>query len=105
MKAIENRLSTTAINQRQSLSLSGLVKFAKRAILSSAPLTTLARLFSSIIEQEVTPTDVLSILNLFFALCMAVFPVEMPLILRIAAIAWLAKAVSSINSLNLFKED
>lgn len=105
MKAIENRLSATAINQRHSLSLPGFVKLTKRTILSSAPLTTLARLFSTIIEKEVTPTDVLCILNLFFALCMSVFPVEMPFILRIAAIVWLAKAVSVINSLNLFKED
>ena len=94
----------TFINPRASFSFSGMMRWAKRAVLSSGPLAGMARLCSTVLEQEVTPTDVLHILNLFVALCLAVFPVEMPLLLRIGAICWLAKAVSAINRLELFKE-
>lgn len=94
----------TFINARTSFSFSGVVRWAKRAVLSSGPLVGMARLFSTVLEQEVTPIDVLHILNLFVSLCLAVFPVEMPVLLRIAAICWLAKVVSTINSLELFKE-
>lgn len=95
----------TLINARQSFTFAGLAKWAKRTILSSAPLVSTARLFSTVIEQEVAPLDVLHILNLFLALCLAVFPVEMPLLLRIAAICWLAKAVSAVRHLELFKDE
>lgn len=95
----------TLINARQSFTFVGMAKWAKRTILSSAPLVSTARLFSTVIEQEVAPLDVLHILNLFLALCLAVFPVEMPLLLRIAAICWLAKAVSAVRHLDLFKDE
>lgn len=95
----------TLINARQSFTFAGLAKWAKRTVLSSAPVVSAARLFSAVLEQEVTPADVLHILNLFFALCMAVFPVEMPLPLRIAAICWLAKTVSTVSHLELFKDE
>lgn len=106
MKATINQSGTSTVNLKSSsLSFASVVRFAKRTILASAAVTSLARLFSSLLDQEVTPVQALRIINLVIALCFTVFPVQMPLVLRIMCVAWLAKAVSDINTTELFSED
>ena len=53
----------TLINALQSFTFAGMAKWAKRPLLSSAPLVSTARLFSTVIEQEVAPLDVLPCRN------------------------------------------
>lgn len=51
-----------------------------------------ANVFSAIMEEEVTPQQSACILNLLGALIMVVFPVSLPVIVRLIFIIWLGSA-------------
>lgn len=104
MKTTANQPSATIATSNTNLSFAGIARQAKRMILSAQPLTKLADIASDLIDEQVTPADVLRIINLFLAICFAVFPVEMPIALRLVAIAWMAKATCSIAALKKFED-
>lgn len=105
MKATVSQSGTSIFNLKSSFSFAGMMKCAKRSVVNSAANVSLARIFSCLLEQEVTPAQTFAILNLLFAICLAVFPVDMPFVLRMLFVAWLAMAANSVRSLRLFEED
>jgi hypothetical protein len=98
MKTTANNSSATIITPATTPSFASVVKWAKRAVLSCQPLTRLAEMASQVIEKEVTRADMLRIISLCFSICFAVFPVDMPFVLRIIAILWMGASAMSLKS-------
>lgn len=48
----------------------------------------MSKIFSAIMEENITPAQALAILNTMFGMLILVFPVEMPFIGRIISLVW-----------------
>ncbi len=53
-----------------------------------SPLIALAALYSRLMDQPIDAKQTFHLLNVQFALVTAVFPAELPIVFRLAALAW-----------------
>ena len=56
------------------------------------PIVALSNYYSKVLEREVTLSQTHRLVNAQLAFCMAFLPVESPLLLRVACLAWFASA-------------
>lgn len=61
----------------------------------------IAALFSRILEEKITPSQALCLVNLMLALVLAIFPVSMPMLLRVVFIVWLGLALRACRQSGL----
>ena len=52
-----------------------------------------AAVFSAVMEEEVTPQQAVAILHLIASLSLLVFPVAMPVVMRIISFAWFGVSI------------
>ncbi len=57
-----------------------------------------AEVFSAVIEEEVTPQQAACVLNVIMSLLLVVFPVNVPIILRLICMVWLGASVYALRS-------
>ena len=79
------QLVRTSVNPLANLSAR--VSFS-RHLASTELIQSLSEFFSAVLEEEVSPMQTLCLLNAVFALVMAVFPLGIPLVLRILFLLW-----------------
>ncbi len=60
----------------------------RQTLFCNRPLVRLARLYSELMGERISPRHTLHILHVQTALLAAVFPIDMPVVLRLAALAW-----------------
>ena len=56
-----------------------------------------ANIFSAVMEEEVTPRQASCILNLILSVTLLVFPVCMPVVLRLIAFVWMIENDSIVK--------
>ncbi len=77
----------------------GLHNFSLRqAVINCRPLVRLAGLYSELMGERISPRHTLHILHAQTALLAAVFPIEMPAALRLAALAWAGITLYKLRS-------
>lgn len=57
-----------------------------------------AEVFSAVMEEEVTPQQAACVLNVIMSLLLVVFPVNVPIILRLICTVWLGASVYALRS-------
>lgn len=57
-----------------------------------------AEVFSAVMEEEVTPQQAACVLNVIMSLLLVVFPVNVPIILRLICMVWLGASVYALRS-------
>lgn len=65
----------------------------------------IAEVFSAVMEEEVTPQQVLCVLNLMASFFMVAFPVNLPVIVRIIFAAWFCVAFYQCKRAGMTIED
>jgi len=63
-----------------------------------------ADIFSAVMEETVTPYQALCIINMVVAFVMVVFPVAMPIVLRLIFLVWFATAFFQCKRTGMFDE-
>ncbi len=64
-----------------------------------------ADIFSAVMEETVTPHQALCILNLIVALIMVVFPVDMPILLRLIFAVWFGASFFQCKNAGIFDDE
>lgn len=57
-----------------------------------------AEVFSAVMEEEVTPQQAACVLNVIMSLLLVVFPINVPIILRLICMVWLGASVYALRS-------
>lgn len=64
-----------------------------------------ANLFSAIMEETVTTQQARSMLNIIASVMLLIFPVSMPIVIRIIAFVWLLVAAWQCKEANMLYDD
>lgn len=64
-----------------------------------------ADIFSAVMEEEVTPHQALCIINLVVAFIMVVFPIGMPVVLRLIFLVWFGAGYFQCKSTGMFDDE
>lgn len=80
--------------------------FAQSNIESNTSLIEcVAEIFSAVMEEEVTAQQASAILQMIISLVLVIFPVEMPIIIRIVCMVWMLVSFVKCKNAGIINED